>query len=80
MSDRAEVLGTINALLSEWKGPHHAPTPPDDWENWTIPQYLEAMAAWLESYENAWTNRGEEPPTDGWVIFGHALQAAARYE
>jgi hypothetical protein len=80
MSDRDDVVATINRLLSDWTGPDHDPVPPQDWENWTIPQFLEAMSAWLGSYENAWVNRGEPPPTDGWVVFRHALEAGARYE
>ena len=79
MDGRGEVLTRINQLLSQWTGEHHDP-PPDDWQNWTVPQFLEATGAWLSSYKNVWTNRGEQPPTDGWVIFQYALRAAARYE
>jgi hypothetical protein len=66
----------ITQLLSEWDGE----SPPPSWENWTIPTFLEAMGAWLGSYENAWTNVGEVPPTDGWLVFAQALEAGARYE
>ena len=76
MPGRREVADTIARLLAEWDGDQL----PADWENWTIPQFLEAMGAWLDSYEDAWLNRGEEPPTDGWVIFRRALEAGARYE
>lgn len=76
MDGREEVAETLNRLLADWSGD----SPPNDWENWTIPAFLEAMKAWLGSYENAWANRGEVPPTDGWVVFKHALEAGARYE
>lgn len=76
MSGRQEVIDTIARLLAEWEGGE----PPADWENWNIPDFLEAMGRWLESYENAWTNLGDTPPTDGWVVFEAALRAAARYE
>lgn len=44
MSGRTEVIATINSLLADWKGGAHDPTPPANWEDWTIPQYVEAMA------------------------------------
>jgi hypothetical protein len=80
VSGRNEVLATINSLLADWQGEPHDPTTPAHCENRTIPQFLGAMAAWLESYENAWINMDEEPPTDGWVVFNRALSAAAFYE
>jgi hypothetical protein len=76
MDGRQAVADTIARLLAEWS----AEDPPPDWENWTVPAFLEAMGAWLQSYENAWTNAGETPPTDGWIVFRWALEAGARYE
>lgn len=75
-AERGAVASHIARLLADWQEDQ----PPRDWENWTIPTFLEAMGAWLDSYENAWTNVGEDPPTDGWVVFKHALEAGARYE
>jgi len=46
----------------------------------TIPDYLEAMAAWLEGFEQVYVNTGRQVPTDGWTVFAGALQAAAIYE
>jgi len=46
----------------------------------TVPAYIEAMAAWLESYEQVYINAGPSVPTDGWTVFAAALQAAAIYE
>lgn len=65
----------LRRLLSEW-----GDGPPGRWENQTIPAYLEAMAAWLESYEQSYINTGKPVPADGWTIFAHALQAATIYE
>jgi hypothetical protein len=76
MDGRQDVAATIDRLLADWDGDQ----PPSDWVNRTIPQFLEAMGAWLGSYENAWRNRDQEPPKDGWVIFRNALEAGARYE
>ena len=39
MDGRQEVADTIARLLAEWS----AEAPPPDWENWTIPAFLEAM-------------------------------------
>jgi hypothetical protein len=72
---REPVIQAIASLVRDWE-----PGQPDSWENWTIPQYLEAMGAWLEVYERAYINRGETVPTDGWGAFAAALRAAAVYE
>src|SRR5262245_10650364 len=40
---KSEVIAALHQLVSEWRA-----GPPDDWENWTVPAYLEAIAAWLE--------------------------------
>jgi hypothetical protein len=49
-------------------------------ENLTIPEYLEAMAAWLEVYEHAYINTGRSVPVDGWTVFAQAVRTAAVYE
>jgi len=46
----------------------------------TVPAYLEAMAAWLEVYEQALINTGRPVPEDGWTVFAKAVRAAAVYE
>jgi hypothetical protein len=38
------------------------------------PDYIEAMAARLEGYEQADINPGRAVPTDGWIVFAAALQ------
>jgi hypothetical protein len=52
----------------------------DSWENVTLPGFLEAMAAWLHSYERAYTNTGRPIPDDPWEIMVAAVRAAAMYE
>jgi hypothetical protein len=69
------VIEVLHGPLAEWKT-----GPPKRWENATIPAYLEAMAAWLESFEQFYVNTGRQPPADGWTVFAAALQAAAIYE
>jgi hypothetical protein len=46
----------------------------------TVPAYLEAMAAWLEVYEQAFIVTGRRVPEDGWAVFAEAVSAAAAYE
>ena len=77
MSDtaRQEVIAALEQLRDEW-----AAGPPGRWENWTIPEYLGAMAGWLSSYEQAFVNSGQPVPADGWAVFAHAVRAAAIYE
>ena len=72
---KEHVIEVLHGLLSEW----HAGAP-ERWENVTIPDYLEAMAAWLEGFEQVYVNTGRQVPTDGWTVFAGALQAAAIYE
>lgn len=50
-----------------------------DWENATLPAYLEALAAWLRDSDGFYSNQGREVP-DGWRVMADALQAATNYE
>ena len=72
---KREVITALQQLLSEW-----AAGPPGHWENLTVPAYLEAMAAWLKVYEQAFINTGHPVPEDGWTVFAKAVSAAATYE
>lgn len=72
---KPEVIAALRQLVSEWRA-----GPPDGWENLTIPEYLEAMAAWLEVCEHAYINTGRSVPVDGWTVFAQAVRAAAVYE
>jgi hypothetical protein len=51
-----------------------------DWENNTLPRYLEALAALLESIENSYTNVGRQVPSNPWDIIGQAILGAREYE
>jgi hypothetical protein len=74
-ADKDDVIEVLHGLLAEWSA-----AAPERWENLTIPAYLEAMAAWLEVYEQAYVNTGRQVPSDGWTVFAAALQAASIYE
>ena len=50
------------------------------WENDTLPAYLEALAAWLQVYEQAYRNTGREVPSDVWEVLTVAVRTATIYE
>lgn len=52
----------------------------EEWENVTLSAYLEALAAWLKSYENAYINTDRAVPQDPWEIMKTAFTAATIYE
>lgn len=72
---KLEVIAVLRQLVSDWRA-----GPPSHWENRAIPAYLEAMAAWLEVYEQAYINTERPIPAEGWTVVGEALEAAAAYE
>jgi hypothetical protein len=54
---------------------------PQSWENVTLDQYLEAMAAWVEGCEDYYRNTGQPAPANvGWRFFAEVLTAARIYE
>ena len=50
------------------------------WENDSLPAYLEAFGALLGSIENAYINSGQPVPEDPWELIGRALKGARDYE
>jgi hypothetical protein len=68
MNTREDVINTIHDLVRELQ--ENEPS----WENPTLPQYLEAMAAWLEGYGN------KHNPTPSWEFIIQLLSAAKIYE
>ncbi|MGW3342477.1 DUF7660 family protein [Nonomuraea rubra] len=52
-----------------------------DWENTTLPSFLEALAASIDSMDNAFRNRGEAVPEQpSWQLVGQMLYTATTYE
>lgn len=46
----------------------------DEWENWSIEDYLDALARWLEAM-------GDRVPAEAsWKLFGECMIAAKYYE
>ena len=54
---------------------------PKDWENKTIPQFLEAIASWTEDMEGYYiNNRLPIPININWKVIAEILMAAKMYE
>jgi hypothetical protein len=53
---------------------------PEEWENVTLPAYLEALAAWVEDRDGYYQNRGEPVPDVSWKAVADILLAAKVYE
>jgi hypothetical protein len=70
-----EVVAVVRRLLTDW-----ADGPPANWENRTVPDYLQALASWLDDCDGYYSNRGRSMPWNGWTVLEDALQAAKVYE
>jgi hypothetical protein len=53
---------------------------PEDWENGTLAQFLDAMAAWVESFPKSYINSAEPIPEPDWRFVADILRAARIYE
>jgi hypothetical protein len=53
---------------------------PEDWENHTLGRFLEALAAWLDSFPAYYRNTGRAVPDPDWHFIAEALLAARIYE
>lgn len=54
---------------------------PENWENKTIPDYLEAMQSWIEDMDNYYINMKRPIPHDvDWKTFADILMASKMYE
>jgi hypothetical protein len=72
---RDRMVATLRALLADWSD-----GPPANWDNDSLPDYLESMAAWLEDCEGHYANRGVPVPWNGWDVVQDAMRAAVVYE
>jgi hypothetical protein len=53
----------------------------DEWENITVPDYLEAISAWVTDMDGVYINEGEPVPTNvPWRFFARVLLAGTDYE
>ena len=63
-----KVLRTLDGLMLDLD--HD----PGDWENPTLPRYLESMRAWLEASQR------KSPREPSWDMIADMLEAAKMYE
>lgn len=71
--DLVRFLRDLHAKLSDGADPA--------WEDRTLPQYLEAAAAWIEDMPGYYENRGESPPDQpSWRTIAQIFAAARTYE
>lgn len=72
---RERLVATVRALRVDW-----SEGPPADWENRTLPDYLTALASWLDDCEGYYADRGVPVPWNGWEVVRDAMRAATVYE
>jgi hypothetical protein len=59
----------------------HADVNVGEWENATLPAYLEAVASWSEDMDGYFKNQQEPVPDQpSWKLLGQILLAATVYE
>jgi hypothetical protein len=68
---RERVITTIHDLVREAGDL-------SDWENRTVPDYLDALGGWLEDSDGYYANRNQVPPSNPWIMISHALKAATK--
>lgn len=72
---RQEFIELLNLMKNDLQAS------PADWENRTLPQFLEAMGRWVEDMDGYYLNRGEPVPEKvPWRVFSDFLLAARNYE
>ncbi|MDK2594047.1 DUF7660 family protein [Pseudoalteromonas obscura] len=73
VNSKLELIELLNVIAAEDAG---------TWENINTRDFLEAMAAWLESADNFYTNFDLPTKSDNpsWQLFADAIQAATNYE
>jgi hypothetical protein len=53
----------------------------EEWENTTLPRFLDGLAAWIASMDGYFRNQGlETPDQPSWRLVGDMLVAATLYE
>jgi len=72
---KADFISFIHFLLQDLKSNS------EDWENKTLPEYLEAIASWTDDMEGYYVNNNLPIPDNvDWKVFADILVAAKMYE
>jgi hypothetical protein len=75
VSHKQRLVAAARELLQDWSA-----GPPANWENVTVPDFLGALAAWLDDCDGYYSSRGLAVPWNGWEVAESALRAATVYE
>jgi len=72
---KADFINFIHFLLEDLKNNS------EDWENKTLPEFLEAIAGWTDDMEGYYINNDLPIPDNvDWKLFADILVAAKMYE
>ena len=75
LNSREDFVDFIQSLRQDYE------QAPEEWENRSLPDYLEALAAWTGSMYNYYkNNKLPNPPEENWRVFAEILLAAKYYE
>lgn len=75
ITTRDEAVGVIMAMLNDLR--KHR----DDWQNASLEDYLEALAASIEDLDQTYAERGEKlPDQPSWQMVADLLVAATGHE
>lgn len=75
IDERTQLLSTVRDLLADWSD-----GVPANWDNQTVPEYLEAFAAWLADADGYYASMKRAMPMNGWRVVADAMRAARVYE
>ena len=75
LNSRGDFVKFVQSLRRDYE------QAPEEWENRSLPDYLDALAAWTGSMDNYYKNNDiPEPPEVNWRMFAEILLAAKYYE
>jgi hypothetical protein len=75
VESREDLIAVLNAMAADLD--KH----PDEWENASLPRYLEALTAFVGSLDSYYANLGEPMPDQPtWQMVATVLVAASGYE
>jgi len=75
INSKEEFMEHLSSLISELE--HN----PEKWENKSLPEYLEALKAWVNDMDGYYKNINYNTPQNvNWGIFADMLTAAKIYE
>lgn len=75
ITTRQEFLTFLELLREDFR--EHS----SEWENPTLPRYLEALQAWTADMDGYYRNMGQPIPENvSWQVFADILRAARVYE